>query len=383
MKNSKKKPDSPASKREHRAQSLLARIFEEAGWRVQRQPKRQRCLDFIVRHPDGVAYVVEVKAAVEGRADRLVPLFSQAVLQSLHSAGPNAAPLAVVAAPRISQGAAKEILKFAEQYAPEAAAGIIDFEGLRLFRGPHLDGLSADVLHKSRAQKSPRVSGNLFSDLNQWMLKVLLASEVPEHLLSAPRGQYRNASELARAANVSVMSAFRFVQQLQDNGFLSESGSYLNVVRRDDLFRRWQSSAVRSVKEVPMRFLLKGDPRAQLRRMLNSSRACLALFAAAEALKLGFVEGVPPYVYVERLGPASLKTWKFLRPCEPHERPDIILRQAPAPQSVFRGLVRPDDMASCDILQVWVDVSLHPSRGREQADLIRSRVLGKVIERIV
>ena len=33
-----------------------------------------------------------------------------------------------------------------------------------------------------------------------------------------------------------------------------------------------------------MRFLLKGEPRAQLRRMLNSGRACLALFAAAEAL---------------------------------------------------------------------------------------------------
>ena len=57
-------------------------------------------LDMIVRSPDGVVYAVEVKAAVEGRADRLLPLFSQAVLQSLHGAGKNAAPLAVVAAPR-------------------------------------------------------------------------------------------------------------------------------------------------------------------------------------------------------------------------------------------------------------------------------------------
>jgi hypothetical protein len=213
------------------------------------------------------------------------------------------------------------------------------------------------------------------------MLKVLLASEIPENLLSAPRGQYRNASQLARAANVSVMSAFRFLQHLQAEGFLSESGSYLNLVRRDELFRRWRASTVRSVKEVPMRFLLNGEPRAQLRRMLNSGRACLALFAAAEALKLGFVEGVPPYVYVERIGPASLSAWKNLRPCESGERPDLILRQAPAPQSVFRGLVRPDAMASSDVLQVWVDVSSHPSRGREQADLIRKRVLGKVIER--
>lgn len=378
MKNMGKPVKSPAVERWQQAEGLLADIFEQAGWRVERPPKRE--LDMIVRSPNGVVYAVEVKAAVEGRADRLLPLFSQAVLQSLHGAGKNAA-LAVVAAPKISQGAAEQILKFAERYAPDAAAGVIDFEGLRLFRGPHLEGLNAEAPHKSPlASKSPRVSGHLFSDLNQWMLKVLLAPEVPEELLSAPRGQYRNASQLARAGNVSVMSAFRFVQQLKDEGFLSESGPYLNLVRRDELFRRWQVSAVRSVKEVPMRFLLKGDTRSQLRRMLDSGRACLALFAAAEALKLGFVEGVPPYVYVDRIQPSNLAAWKNLRQCEPGERPDLILRQAPSPQSVFRGLVRPNGMAASDVLQVWVDVSSHPSRGREQAELIRKRILNKIIE---
>jgi hypothetical protein len=381
MKNIEKPVKSLAVERGQRAEQLLADIFAQAGWRVERQSKRQRSeLDMIVRRPDGVVYAVEVKAAVEGRADRLLPLFSQAVLQSLHGAGQNAAPLAVVAAPKISQRAAEQVLRFAEHYAPDAAAGVIDFEGLRLFRGPHLEGLNAEAPHVSLASKSPRVSGHLFSDLNQWMLKVLLAPEVPEELLSAPRGQYRNASQLARAAKVSVMSAFRFVQQLKDEGYLSESGPYLSLVRREDLFRRWQASAVRSVKEVPMRFLLKGDQRAQLRRMLSSGRACLALFAAAEALKLGFVEGVPPYVYVERIQPSNLSAWKNLRQCEPGESPDLILRQAPAPQSTFRGLVRPNGMAASDVLQVWVDVSSHPSRGREQADLIRKRVLERVIQ---
>ena len=132
MKNIEKSMKSPAMERGQRAESLIAEIFEKAGWRVERQPKPQRSeLDMIVRRPDGVVYAVEVKAAVEGRADRLLPLFSQAVLQSLHGAGQNAAPLAVVAAPKISQGAAKQILKFAEHYAPDAAAGVIDFEGLR------------------------------------------------------------------------------------------------------------------------------------------------------------------------------------------------------------------------------------------------------------
>ena len=212
------------------------------------------------------------------------------------------------------------------------------------------------------------------------MLKVLLAPELSDGLLSAPRGQYRNASQLARAANVSVMSAFRFVQQLQRDGYLHESAPYLNLVRREDLLSRWQALSGRSARQVPMRFVLPGDPQAQLRKMLSSGRACLALFAAADALQLGFVRGVPPYVYVQRIQPANLAAWRNLRACEPGEPPEVIVRQAPAPQSVFRGMVRPGGIAASDVLQVWVDVAAHPSRGREQADLIRQRVLHRVVE---
>jgi len=98
-------------------------------------------------------------------------------------------------------------------------------------------------------------------------------------------------------------------------------------------------------------------------------------------LKLGFVEGVPPYVYVEHIRPSDLSAFRNLRQAEPSEIPDLILRQAPAPQSIFRGMVRPNGIAACDVLQVWLDVSSHPSRGREQADLIRRKVLEKVIKR--
>jgi len=129
-----------------------------------------------------------------------------------------------------------------------------------------------------------------------------------------------------------------------------------------------------------MRFHLPGELQSQLRKMLRSGQACLALFAAADALKIGFVSGVPPYVYVPRIRSASLAAWKNLRICAPGESPDVIIRHAPAPQSVFRGLVRPGGMAACDVLQVWVDVASHPSRGREQADMIRKRVLHRVIE---
>lgn len=371
---------SDASERGRSAESRLADLFEKAGWRVQPHPNADLGADLVARRK-GIEYAVEIKSAAEGRGDRLVPLFAQAVLQAARAAGGKAVPLAVVAAPRVSSRVADQVMAFAERYAPDAAAGVIDFEGFAVFRGPHLEEMNAQGRDlPASVRQSARDSGQFFSDLNQWMLKVLLAPELPDALLSAPRGQYRNASQLARAANVSVMSAFRFVQQLEHEGYLYESGPYLNLVRREDLFSRWQALSVRSAKEVPMRFVLPGDVQGQLRKMLASGRACLALFAAADALQLGFVSGVPPYVYVQRVQPANLAAWKNLRPCAPGEPPNVIVRQAPAPQSVFRGVVRPDGMPASDVLQVWVDVAAHPSRGREQADLIRKRVLRRIIE---
>ena len=362
------------------AESLLARLFEKSGWSVRFHPAGKEPGCDLVAKRKGMEYSVEIKSASEGRADRLVPLFAQAVLQSARAAGHNAAPLAVVAAPRVPLRVAQQILEFGEKYAPGAAAGVIDFEGLAMFRGPQLEELNASPAESPPAKRQSSDPAQIFSDLNQWLLKVLLAPDLPDELLAAPRGHYRNASQLARAANVSVMSAFRFVQQLQREGYLHESAPYLRLVRREDLFSRWQGLSLRSPREVSMRFVLRGDRDVQIDRMLASGRACLALFAAAEALRLGFVHGVPPYVYVQRARPADLAAWKNLRACEPGEPPDIIVRQAPAPQSVFRGLVRPRGQATCDVLQIWVDVATHPSRGREQAELIQKRALSRIFE---
>ena len=272
------------------------------------------------------------------------------------------------------------MLQFAAEYAPEAAAGVVDFAGLRAFQGDFLDGLNREGVHKPAAVRA--VSGhsaNLFSDLNQWMLKVLLAPELPDDMLSAPRRRYRSASQLARAADVSVMSASRFVRQLQREGFLHESSAYLELVRREELFGRWQAWAGRPAREDGFRFVLPGERRRLLAGAVRTADGCLALFAAADALEIGFVQGVPPYVYVHQIRPGSRIRLEDPGPAEPGEAPDLIVRAATTPQSVFRGAVIRNAIPVCDVLQVWLDVSGHPSRGSEQADLIRRTILEPVI----
>jgi hypothetical protein len=47
---------------------------------------------------------------------------------------------------------------------------------------------------------------------------------------------------------------------------------------------------------------------------------------------------------------------------------------------VLRGQVSVDGLPCCDIVQVWLDVSAHPARGAEQADLIERKFLQPVID---
>ncbi|HEU4559160.1 MAG TPA: hypothetical protein VFS20_14965 [Longimicrobium sp.] len=325
-------------------------------------------------------YVVEVKSSSEGRSDRLIPLWSQAYLQALRVARDPRSVLVVVAAPRISPRVARQVLEFAAEHAPEAAVGVIDHAGLRIFRGEGLRALDAEPpAHERTAPVFEGRHANLFSDLNQWMLKVLLAPELPEALLSAPRGRYLNATQLAAAAEVSVMSASRLVRQLRHERYLHESKPHLELVRRGDLFRRWRNAAVRRPREVALRWLLRGDPSAELKRLAQMANACLALFSAADALGAGFVSGVPPCLYVRHPELETISRWKTVVPAQPHEPPDVVVREAPFPESVFRAAVSADGTQVSDILQVWLDVAAHPARGDEQAGHIRREILAPVI----
>jgi hypothetical protein len=365
------------------AQNRVAALFSANDWKVHREPAiGQSQADLLVKKGHQ-AFLIEVKTASEGRPDRVIPLLSHAILQAQAYARERgqARPLAIVYVADASPSLLSQVSEFSRDFAPDVAIGVVSESGVRHFVGGGLEALNIEPsVASKKLAKSPRRAFRLFSDLNQWMLKVLLAPEIPERLLKAPRAEYRNVSALAAAADVSLMSASRFAQQLREEGFLDESSPRFKIVRRTELFRRWSSIAIRS-PELPMRFLIRGSVREQLREIGLKHQVCVALFAAADALKLGHIEGVPPYIYVPTLPRLTQDMWKELVPASPGERPDLILRQALAPQSVFRGAVHIDGVAVSDVLQIWLDVSVHPSRGEEQSRLIERKALGKVFER--
>lgn len=378
---------SPIS-RASQAERFVAGLFEDAGWTIDTAPEGDDDRVDLSVHRGNQRYAVEIKSS-QGRADRVVPLLAQAILQAqtLATQERGAAPLALVYVDHVSPALLRQVMAFAERFAPHVAFGIVSEEGPNHFHGPGLDDLQESPRPRLLARHAPARPApaiNLFSDLNQWMLKVLLAPELPEGLLNAPRGRYCSGAELAAAAQVSAMSASRFLTQLGNENFLDRSSSHLRLVRRRELFSRWSAAATRPGTEIPARFLVRVPVPLQMRELLDRApgERCLGLFAAADALKLGHVSGVPPHVFVRKLprsGFAASEDWDMLA-AFPEGTPDIIVRQAPWPESIFRGATNHDGLLTADAIQVWLDVSSHPSRGKEQAELIYQEVLQPLIE---
>jgi len=336
----------------------------------------------------------------------VIALLSQAALEaayySRNFAG-NPIPVAIVGANHISDSVSEEAKEFVRKRAPDVAVGLLDFEGLRSFAGHGLEDLSSERrAENSQSLPKPRARApQLFSDLNQWILKVLLAPRIPESYLSAPRGRYQGASQLAEAAGVSLMSAFRFVEQFSKEGFLDSGSGVLRVVRSKELMNRWLAASQRRVVEIPMRWVLHKGKKAlanALRSYESSAslhsrdaeksegylslprpRLCLGLFEAAEALGVGFVRGVKPYLYLERWNADVIRDLG-LSGNSGEEQADIYIRIPRNHESIFRGAVRNDGVPVSDILQIWLDVAQHPSRGREQADVIWRKILAPAFE---
>ena len=369
---------------------LLGGLLRQDGWDVASEASLpDKGADLVISR--GVQrYVVALKVSSEGRRDRLVPLLSQAILQAraaVRGSNDQAVPLAIVAAPVISRSAADGLMNFLAKFVPDAAVGIFDREGFRRFVGPGLETLVATPKRSARREKL-RVpdSANLFSDLNQWLLKVLLAPMIPGKLLQAPRGSYRNASELAKAARVSVMSSFRFVRQLEQEGFLDDDSESLRLVRRQDLMSRWRSAYLRPVRELPLSWIdpVKTDRQLQsaLRAYNDDSavqkrpepRACLGLLGAAEALGFEPFPKIRPNFYLEKLDRAALVSMR-LSPQGAAYGPDVNVRVPIFRESIFRAAVIRDGLPVADILQVWLDVSSCPACGEAQAEEIRRRAL--------
>jgi hypothetical protein len=214
-------------------ESLLIRLFEKDGWEVSSgRPPSHGDLRVL---KDGIAYAVEIKVAREGRRSLLQAFLADAVLQAQAVARRQEPPiraLAVVAAPVLSEGMTTVLRDYVRAVAPEMAFGLVDGRGRFEFHGDGLAGLTNEPSRKPRrARRLTSPAADLFSDLNQLMLKVLLGRYLTKELLHVQRGRVDGAAQLSRLAGTSLPSAWRFLSSLKEAGFLEELDAGLEVVR--------------------------------------------------------------------------------------------------------------------------------------------------------
>lgn len=345
---------------------------------------------------------LQLKAS-PGRARRAIlrGLLADAVLRSKAWAqDSNAEPLAVLAAPAISDEIASELANYISRVAPAIAWGLLDERGRFELHGEGLEDIRPPEQQTLFPPESPRPSPvhNPFSDLGQWMLKVLLAARVPESWLSAPRNRIRGVADLAEIAQVSPASASRFLAALEADGYLADPAEELRLIRVGALLLAWRRSLQRPVERRYVRFLLpSNEPYRDLQRVLadrasqrdlfegassasiaarvgpKGKRACLGFFAACRALGVGFVRGAPVHLLCEDLSPGFLKELE-LAPVNHRAESELTVVRPRFPETVFRGCVLVDNAPVADILQCWLDVSFHAARGEEQADEIAARL---------
>jgi hypothetical protein len=105
-------------------------------------------------------------------------------------------------------------------------------------------------------------------------------------------------------------------------------------------------------------------------------KAALGLHGASAALGFGFVAGATPTLYAAdvREAVSTLRSAGMVLSDE-RSPPDLFLDAPISPRSCFAGAVARDGRRVTDVLQTWLDVSWHPARGQEQAEVLWGRAL--------
>lgn len=386
------RPGGERARLERWARRLVQARFGAAGWEACAVVGQGPSPDLLLQRGEQ-RLAVQLKASPGSPRRAVLPsLLADAMLRAGRGARDRGArPLAVIAAPALSAAMVKDLEEYARAYGDGCAWGVVDERGRFQVWGEGLESIESSRPKASSASKKGGAlrerssASNPFSDLGQWMSKVLLAPDIPPEWLNAPRAEVHGVSDLARLAGVSDASASKFVSAMESRALLSRESGRIEVVQRDLLMKFWSGASQGVVAESPARFVLPAnDPLERLQSVLREQgrderqpagrpRACLALFSACDALGVGIVRGAPRHIYVDDMGSALIDELGLMF-VGAGEVGDVLVRQPRFPESVLRAAVLREGVPVADILQCWLDVGMHPARGHEQMMEIRQRL---------
>ena len=334
-------------------------------------------MDFVAHHPSGVV-VGEVRQSNSASIESIIGLLASSFLRSQHRVQtPSTTPLVLAIVPRVGAKTKRAVEQFMSENAPDCGWGLIDRTGATRIVVPPL-GIDAEehgIVNQPRWKK--RSSTQLFSDLNRWMLKVLLLADAPPDLWNGPRADIASATELHRVAKVSVAKAHQFCDAIERLGFLVRGPKGLTLVRKKTLVETWfHNERARRTDPIAVRSIFGRPPDLQemfCRQEIPGDYAICG-FEACRLLGVLHTPVVRAEVYVIGELEAAFDALD-LEVCDERDA-HFFLRRAHFGQSVLRGRVVRQNLPVVDVLQAALDVCDQAARGAEEAEYIVNHVLG-------
>jgi hypothetical protein len=321
--------------------------------------------------------VLDVKAVSLSVIEDVLARLSMGALQVRRYAANGAIPMVAVVLPSVGKKVEAAAAAFMAEHAPDVGWALIDREGNARVVVP---ALRVD-LERRTARVLPalpkRASIRLFSDLNRWLLKVLLLADAPAELWIGPRQSVLSGRDLSQAADVSPEMVRRFMNAFEEQDFLRKTPKGLRIVRKSILLDLWRADDALDVRTgVHVRTMMGGAGALQELAGLHGF-ADAVVVAGFEACRMqGLLHAATAgTVEVHAIDPVADIVERFdLEECTPADA-DLVLLPSRHPKSVQRGALRRDGLWVADAFQAALDVLRHPARGQEQSDYLLEEVL--------
>lgn len=247
-----------------------------------------------------------------------------------------------------------------------------------------LSSISSSSLSSSKIKLS-------FSDLEQWLIKVLLLSplNIAHQFWGGPKGYAENAFQLSKLAGVSQMSANLWAQAMEYSGYLKRIGRKNMIpLRIEALIEEWIGRyRFRDNRIYPFRSMFRvsnydafiGELFEEIR--LNSEELGEFGITAHLACKLHEVKhSSAKSIHIYCRGDIhNVARILKLVPSEEERKADLFLVEPKYPKSVFGGVLKKKELPVCDILQCYLDLYYLPDRGREQAAIVYENIISRII----
>jgi hypothetical protein len=230
-----------------------------------------------------------------------------------------------------------------------------------------------------------------FSDLDQWLIKVLLLSplDIAYQFWGGPKGYAENAFQLSKLAGVSQMPANLWAQAMESCGYLKRIGRKNMIpLRIEALIEEWIGRyRFRDNRIYPFRSMFRvsnydafiGELFEEIR--LNSEELGEFGITAHLACKLHEVKhSSAKSIHIYCRGDIhNVARILKLVPSEEERKADLFLVEPKYPKSVFGGVLKKKELPVCDILQCYLDLYYLPDRGREQAAIVYENIVSRII----